>query len=365
LSKTYIEVTESIINKIKKIEDIKRVQLKPLILELANHFALGIETKRPEIINKLKQILAQDTEKPRGQEDISVKLVAQLIKKIKTQHFPSVSDNWIMKVLPKEFKEDARNKPVEKVILSEHITDENLYRIKDILKGRIRVMETVGPSKEIKIKETVKDVSNYTWKCATAQELARLAIKMEQEHPTEHDNNYCLKSSRAIKMARDGRFATTMSRYEAIVVGAEHTKSLANVAEGEYEFLKRWEVEGNEKACTECLSRDNCAATQCNHVCHAIVKPLTTKGVKWAIRTNKDLADLQTRIKKLQVDTDDLCPMMKTIFTNPYMNKKLTMGDKKTLMAKHTELAAHGGDECDQCVGFIAIHPNFYREHLE
>jgi len=365
LSKTYIEVTESIINKIKKIDDVKRIQLKPLILELANHLALGIETKRPEIINKLKQILSQDTEKPRGQEDISVKLVAQLIKKIKSQHFPSVSDNWIMKVLPKEFKEDARNKPTEKIILSEHITDENLYRIKDIIKQRIRTMETVGPAKEIKIKETVKDVSTYTWKCPTAQELARLAIKMEQEHPTEHDMKYCDKSSRAIKMARDGRFATTMSRYEAIVVGAEHTKSLANVAEGEFEHLKRWELEGNEKACTECLSRDHCAATQCNHVCHAIVKPLTTKGVKWAIRTNKDLAELQTRIKKLQVESDDMCPMMKTIFTNPHMTKKLTMGDKKKLMARHTELAAHGGDECDQCVGFIAMHPNFFREHLE
>ena len=40
-------------------------------------------------------------------------------------------------------------------------------------------------------------------------------------------------------------------------------------------------------------------------------------------------------------------------------------GDKKKLMARNTELAAHGGDECDQCIGFIGIHPNFFREHLE
>ena len=362
---TYIEVTEQIINKIKKIEQVERVQLKPLILELADHLALGIQTNRPEIINKLKGILAQDTEKPRGQEDISIKLIAQLIKKIKSQHFPSVSNNWIIRVLPNKYKEDARNKPSEQQILSEHITDENLYRIKEDIKDRIRQMETIGPAKEIKIKETVKDITHYTWKCPTAQELARLAIKMESEHVKEHDMKYCEKSSRAIKMARDGRFATTMSRYEAIVVGAEFTKSLANVAEGQFEFLKRWEVESNEKACRECLSRDHCAATQCNHVCHDIVKPLTTKGIKWAIRTNKDLAELQNKIKKLQTDSDDLCPMMKTIFRNPHMNKNLTISDKKKLMAKHTELVNKGGDACDQCLYFINEHPDFYREHLE
>ena len=309
--------------------------------------------------------MAEDTEKPRGQDEITVRLVAQLIKKIKSKHFPSVSNNWINRVLPSKFKEEARNKPRETVILSEHISDEQLYRIKDTIKKRIQGMENTGPAKEIKIKETVKDVRGYTWRCPTAQELARLAIKMETEHDSEHDVKYCEKSSRAIKMARDGRFATTMSRYEAIVVGAEHTKSLANVAEGEFEHLKRWEVEANEKACDDCLSRDHCAATQCNHVCHHIVKPLTTKGIKWAIRTNKDLADLQTRIKRLQSESDDLCPMMKTIFTNPHMTKKLTMGDKKKLMARHIEIAAHGGDECDQCLYFIEEHPNFYREHLE
>jgi len=358
LPSSYIKVTEELINRIKHIAEIEKVQLKPLILQLADHLAEGIKVNRPDVIAKLKTILAQDTEKPRGQDEINIKLVSQLIKKIKSQNFPSVSDNWIMKVLPAKYKEEARNIVVEQMIHSENITDENLYRIKDDIKNRIRSMETIGPSKDIKVKETVPSIERYTWNCHVAQELARLAIKMEKEHET-HDDSYCKDSAKAIKMARDLRFATTYSRYQALVIASEHTRSLANVSEGEWNVLTRWEVEQNEKNCTECLSRDQCASTQCNHVCHQVVKELTTKGVKWAIRTNDKLKDLQKGMRRLATDSDDLCEMMKAVFKNPHTTSKLNEGDKKNLMAKHLDI-----DVCDQCLLFTSDHPDFFREHL-
>jgi len=358
LASSYINVTEEIINKIKEVAKIENVKLKPLILMLADHLAEGIKVNRPDVIAKLKTILSQDTEKPRGQDEINIKLVSQLIKKIKNQHFPSVSDNWIMKVLPAKYKEEARNVVVEHIIHSENITDENLYRIKDDIKNRIRKMETIGPSKDIKVKETTNSIENYTWNCHVAQELARLAIKMEKEHTT-HDEKYCKDSAKAIKMARDLRFATTYSRYQALVIASEHTRSLANVSEGEWNVITRWEVEDNERKCGECLSKDHCASTQCNHVCHEIVKKLTTKGVKWAIRTNDKLNELQKGMKRLTTQSDDLCDMMKAVFKNPHTTNKLNEGDKKNLMARHLKI-----DDCDECMLFTEDHPDFFKEHL-
>jgi len=357
---SYIKITEDLISKIKIIADQARTQLKPLILELAVHLEVGIKARRPEILNKLQGILAQ-SDKPRGQEEITIKLICQLIKKIKSQHFPNVSNVWIEKVLPSKYKEEARNKPTEKLILSEHITDANLYQILPDIENRIRRMKDSGPSKDIKIKETVGSISSYTWKCPTAQELARLSIKMEKEHEKEHDENYCLKSSKAIRMARDGRYATTMSRYQAIIIGAEHTKSLANVAEGEFTWLQRWQVETNERKCTECLSHSDCASRKCNHVCHEIIKKLTTKGVKWAVNTNEELKVLQKRMRRLENQSDDMCDLMKVVFNNPYTGKKLNQADKKTLMARHVDIK---GDDCDQCLMFISDHPDFFREGM-
>jgi len=350
----YIDKTSSIIDKIREIDTKQSLKLKPLILELADHFKAGIEMKRPEVINSLKLILLKDSLKPRGQDEITPNLISQLINKIKAQHFPSVSQNWILRVLPDEYKEVRPKQQTIHKLKSEDLSDSDLYRLQDEIMNRIRKMNSVGqPSKDIKLKEKVSDLERYNWKCHAAQEYAKISIQMEKEHTLHHEEEFCNKSSHSIRMARDKRYATTESQYQAIIVGAEFSRSLSKVTEEVVEYLGRWEIDDNEKHCRECLDMDDCRSRKCKHLCHLTKKQLTTKGIKWAIEHNPALGELTKRLKGLQEDTDDMCSYMKVVFKNPKM--KLNMADKKTLMAKHIDV-----DDCDQCLGFTMEHPDFF-----
>lgn len=350
----YIEKTTSIIDKIKAIDTKQSIKLKPLILELADHFKAGIELKRPEIIIQLQGILAKDSLKPRGKDEITPKLISQLINKIKTQHFPSVSQNWILRVLPDEYKEIRPKQQTIHKLKSEDLSDADLFRLQDEIMYRIRTMNSVGqPSKEIKLKEKVSDLERYNWKCHSAQEYAKIAIKMEKEHELRHEEKFCNKASNSIRMARDERYATTESQYQAIIVGAEFSRSLSKVTEEVVEYIGRWDIDDNEKHCRECLDMDDCRSKKCKHLCHLTKKQLTTKGIKWAIEHNPALTELTGRLKGLEADQDDMCAYMKIIFKNPKM--KLNMADKKTLMARHIDK-----DDCDQCLGFTMEHKDFF-----
>lgn len=355
----YIENTERIIGEIVKIEKVERGELKKLIIELADHLRQGIESKRPEVIAKLKAILAKDTQRPRGQDEIKISMISLLIKKIKADNFPSLSTNWVEMCLPAEYKEHREEREVKKkMILPEDIDDGNLMQISKELTKRIRKMNNLGPAKEIKIKETEEELNAYDYKCAMARELVKLGIKMENEHEHDHKEDYCKKSADHIRMARDKRYATTFSRYHAIVVMAEHSRSLANLAGDEVEVLSRWEVADNENSCRECLDLNSCRATKCNHGCHDFKKKMTTKGINWAMRETQELNELQKNMQRLQRDSDDMCEMMKMVFINPKL--KMTEGQKKTIMAKHMEI-----DKCDQCVYFEMEHPDFFKSHLQ
>lgn len=356
----YIENTERIINEIKKIENVERVKLKDLILELAEHLAKGILDQRPEVIAKLKTILATDTQRPRGQDRIDISMVSMLIKKIKNQNFPSVSLSWIDKSLPEQYKEHREYRIVEpNFILTENITDANLLQIAPELKKRLRKIENLGPEKETKIDNEPIALEEHDWKCPMAEELSKLAIKCENLHDHEHDKEFCKNTAKIIRIARDKRFATTFSRYQAIVISAESSRSLADLAGDEVEVLNRWEVHDNERTCRECIDLINCRATKCNHVCHQFKKEMTTKGIKWAVRETQELATLKNRFSKLNSNfSDDLCDMMKIVFTNDHL--KMTQGTKKDLMAKHIKR-----DDCDQCMMFTKDHPNFFKEHLQ
>lgn len=356
---TYIDKTESLIGQIKTINDkLDKGDLKRLILELADHLNEGITTKRPEIINKINLIIKESDIPMKGVDEVTPKLISALIQRIARKNFPKISVQWIIRVLPDDYKRDKVVVVKEKMIHASEISDANLLAMSTDLKKRIRGMENLGPAKEIKVKNDLETIEKHLWRCDMSNELAKLAIKLDNEHEKDHDAKYCTDSSKQIRMARDKRYATTFSRYHAIVVQAEHTRSLADLAAGEVEILGRWETHDNEKQCTECIDLIHCRAEKCTHVCHQFRKEMTTKGIKWAMRKTEELTKLQKHMKVLHEDSDDMCEFMKMIFTNPAL--KMNQGEKKNIMAKHMKK-----DDCDQCLYFTGEHPQFFREHLE
>jgi len=226
------------------------------------------------------------------------------------------------------------------------------------IKERIKKMERGEDykSRDIKIKEKTEELENYDWKCYIAQELAKLSIKLEKNHD-KHDASLCAKFAKRVKTARDARFATDLQSYEAIVVACGSFKSLNNVAEGEWEFKEFWTIYDDMKNCKECLSLEDCAARKCKHICHKVVKPMTTKGLKYAIKTNEWLSDLDKQMKKIMDNNNDLCAIAKILFENPKTDKYLNEQDKKIILANHIEKT-----DCFQCQDFLEEHPGFFEE---
>lgn|GEM_PF-4342988 len=355
----YIDKTEELIQQIKVLDSqIKIGDLKKLILELADHLNEGIITKRPEVINKINLIIKESEDEVRGASEITPKLISALIKRIARKNFPKISVTWIIRCLPEEYKMSRDFKVKEKMIDSSEISDANLLKMSGELKKRIRGMENLGPAKEIKVKNDLDNIERHNWRCDMSNEMAKLAVSLDNEHEKEHNPEYCKRSAKIIRMARDKRYATTYSRYQAIVVQAEHTRSLANLAAGEAELLTRWETYDNEKNCKECIDLIHCRAEKCTHGCHEFKKFMTTKGIKWAFRETEELNQLQRHMKLLHEDSDDMCEFMKMIFTNPAL--KMNQGEKKNIMAKHIKK-----DDCDQCLYFTGEHPQFFKEHLK
>lgn len=244
-----------------------------------------------------------------------------------------------------------------KKIYAHDISDANLLEMSKEIKGRLRRIEYVGPAKDIKVKNNKNAIKSHDWNCDTADQLAKLALKCENEHNNEHDKSYCSGTAKIIKTARDMRFATTYSKYQAIAISAEHTRSLADLAGEEVMVLSRWEVHDNEKNCRECLDLISCRASKCNHICHLFKKEMTTKGIKWAFRYNKELCAFKEQIARLVMDNNDFCELMKVVLFNPYL--KTSIATRKSLMAKHIEV-----DDCDICMYFISKNPDWYKSHL-
>ena len=179
---------------------------------------------------------------------------------------------------------------------------------------------------------------------------------MEKDHKHKHDPKLCTKISKHVKSARDSRFATAMQEYEALIVACNSTTSLAHVVEGEYGFKQRWEIEEDEKNCRNCLDKLECAATKCKCPCHDVVKKMTTKGLKFAINSNKYLKELDEQMKQIMdEDWSDICPFAKILLKNPKINKYMTNSSKKKILASHIEK-----DNCNQCESFLEDNPNFF-----
>lgn len=82
---------------------------------------------------------------------------------------------------------------------------------------------------------------------------------------------------------------------------------------------------------------------------------MTTKGYKWAIKTNDLLKDTDKKIKELTKIDNDLCRMGKIILENQLTSKFLNKEDKEKYLNKHIEK-----HECLQCEMFLEKHPDFF-----
>jgi uncharacterized protein YaaR (DUF327 family) len=84
---------------------------------------------------------------------------------------------------------------------------------------------------------------------------------------------------------------------------------------------------------------------------------MTTKGLKYAIKTNEDLKELDQHIKRLQTMDNDICKIGKILLENPKTKKALGVTEIKKLIYSHVEK-----DECLQCDLFLEKNPNFFEE---
>lgn len=340
---------EKIIDEIKHFSNDNKLIIKTRIMELAKMYEEGIQEQVPSVMIKIKNI-----KKYRVDEPITTKDIALLLNKLRDEHFETVSKAWIYRILPEKYKHE-QEKVEKKELNLEDLSAKELYLHKDEIIRKIKDMER-GPAQDIKVKETKEDIEKYNFDCFIAGELAKLAIKMEKEHKEKHDPKLCTKISKHVKSARDSRFATPMMEYEALIVACNSTTSLANVVQGEYGFKTRWEIAEDEKNCRNCLDKIECAATKCKCPCHAVVKPMTTKGLKFAINTNKYLKELDDRMKQIMnEDWSDLCPFGKILLKNPKIDKYMHKSSKKRVIASHIEK-----DDCNQCESFLQDHPAFF-----
>ena len=338
------EEAKDLIDRISQISDNTKKNLKPLILKLAYNIADNIN--HPEIVNLAKA---------EGIEDVEKKDVGTIMRRLRNKYEWSFSLDTIYRYLPNDLKRKRVDNISQPIRINENsirkLDPERFQEMKEILK---KIDKENTPAKDIISKARIDDMEKYTWNCHLAEELAMIAIKMEKEHNDKHEDKLCKKYAKRVKMVRDSRFATDANSYEAIILACNTTQSLKNSLEGEWEFKTVWEIRDDEDKCRECI-QEKCRAEGCKHECHRVVRPMTTKGLKYAIKTNEDLKELDSHIKRLKQMDNDICRIGKILLENPKTQKKLGMVEIKKLIYSHVDK-----DECLQCDMFLEKNPTFF-----
>jgi hypothetical protein len=343
------EEAKHLIDRISSISDNVKKDLKPLIQELAKNIGDNIDKA------EIKNLAALE-----GIKDPEIKDVASIIDRLRRRYEWSFGKTTLYNYVQKEYKDGKVQEYTQPVRVNDNYIETHI----DELKDKIRDYEKKNtPAKDIITKARLEDVEKYeSWNCHMAGELAQLAIKMENEHNAkddkrnhlcQHEDKLCKDYSKKIKMVRDSRFATDANSYDAILLGANSTQSLKNSISGEWEFKTVWEVKNDEDDCRECI-HENCRHEKCKHECHRVVRPMTTKGLKYAIKTNEDLKELDKRIKYLVEINNDICRMGKMLLQNPKSKKQLGVAAIKRLMYAHIEK-----EECTQCDLFLTKNVTF------
>ena len=343
------EEAKQLIDRISSISDNVKKDLKPLVQKLAKNIGDNIDKA------EIKNLAALE-----GIKDPEIKDVASIMNRLRKKYEWSFGKTALYSYIQKEYM-DSKVKEYEKPV---RLNDNYIESHIDELKEKIRDYERKNtPAKDIITKARQQDIEKYeTWNCHMAGELAALAVKMENEHNAkdkhgnhlcQHEDKLCKDYAKRIKMVRDSRFATDANSYDAILLGANSTQSLKNSISGEWEFKTVWEIRDDEDDCRECI-HENCRSEKCKHECHRVVRPMTTKGLKYAIKTNEDLKELDKRIKYLVEVDNDICRMGKMLLQNPKSKKQLGIAAIKRLIYAHIEK-----EECTQCDLFLNKNPTF------
>lgn len=335
------EEAKDLIDRISKISDSIKKDIKPLVQKLAKN--IGDNIKSHEIVNMAKI---------EGIDDPELTDVARILNRLRKKYDWSFGKTALYSYVQKQYKKievESYEQPVR-------VNDNYIETHIDELKEKIKEFERKYiPAKDIITKARIDEMEKYTWNCHVAEELALLAIKMEHEH-NKHEDKLCKEYAKRARMVRDSRFATDSNSYDAIILACNSTQSLKNAISGEWEFKTIWEVKDDEDKCKECI-RDNCRKEHCNHECHRVVRPMTTKGLKWAIKTNDNLKELDSQVKRLMTISNDICKIGKMLLENPKTKKLLGVVEIKKLMYSHIEK-----DDCLQCDLFLEKNTKFFKE---
>lgn len=335
---------KDLIDRISAISDSVKKDIRPLVQKLAANIARNI--KSPEIINMAKL---------EGVNDPTEKDVARILNRLRQKYNWAFGKTSLYSYIQSDYKNTENpDKEYEQPI---KFNDNYIQSHYEEIKEKLREFDRQNtPAKEIIQKANKEQMEKYTWNCWYAEELAMIAIKMENDHNEKHDDELCKEYAKRVKMVRDSRFATDANSYEAIICACNTSQSLKNAIKGEWEFKTLWEILDDMEKCRECI-KENCKHEKCNHECHRVVRPMTTKGLKYAIKTNEDLKELDQHIKRLQTMSNDICKIGKILLENPKTKKALGVTEIKKLIYSHVEK-----DECLQCDLFLEKNPNFFEE---
>ena len=348
--KRIVELKAEIIEASKALKKETVVELAKLYLEAFQ------EPVRGDVLLEIRSLLKKEKITPR---DIAAFLTAW-----KNAQGLNISTRWLYKVIPTECKSDydiKKKNLTEKqqkaaAYLSTKSEDE-IELIYDLTKEtaeNLKKRRSLDQHMETEKKE-IEEHGHYG--CEIAAIFEKLAAKLKDEHDEHHDKNLEKKSKRKLESACDSRHIASESEMEALILAAEYGSSLKNVVEGTSYPLNRWEVERNEKNCKECGGDTvRCSKESCKCICHSTHKVGTTKGMKYARDTKKDLKDFSNKLEKLkriEDETDDLCALGKIVLKNV----RNTASDKLRVISDHiTET------KCARCSDFIEDHPDFFEE---
>ena len=330
---------KDLIDRISKISDSVKKEIKPLVQKLAKNIATNIN--HPEIQNLCA---AENIKDPQLTD------VARILNRLRKKYNWSFGKTALYAYVQVEYKSTDVEEHSQPVRVNDNYIESHIEELEEKIKA---IKNKDKPAKDIITKARLDDVEKYTWDCHIAEELALLAIKMEHEHE-KHEDKLCKEYAKKARMVRDSRFATDSNSYDAIILACNSTQSLKNAISGEWEFKTLWEVLADMEKCRECI-KENCKKEKCNHECHRVVRPMTTKGLKYAIKTNDDLTELDKEVKKLMVYGDDICPMGKRLLRNPKTLKMLGKVEIEKLIYKHIEK-----QDCLECDLFLEKSPKFF-----
>ena len=349
----------------KELRNTSKTQ-KEKILELAEVYEQGIQENNPEILKRMRNLLKKD--------NLERHDICNAISKW-CESEDIASERMVYKTLPKRLKGEY-SAPVQNVtaLEAESLSETQLWsddkkeayfdsirddveNIKNRRKPMVEKPKLLGNKDEV-----LESIKGFSYPCLLAQRIAKLLEKFLEEHEEHHDIELEKKYDNILKSAIDARHIASEKEMEAVVLAIEYGASIKNVADGQQYVLSFHEIYNNWIRCEECSKDPKRCIKQphCRCICHAVMKKGTTKGVKFAINSNKHLKEFRERLQAQKNNpTADLCEDGKIILFNGRFEGGLKKSDLKRAIVDHIEFT-----DCLLCPDFLTKHPKFLDENV-